>query len=69
MSSAANRRILLETVNDLVKARAPTAEQLNAVYMALAQVSTDLIGENCQVILRIDEAPKSEASSEGASGG
>lgn len=55
MSPVVNRRVLLETVNSLVRASAPTAEQLQAVFQALAQVTTDLTGDHCKLVLQFSE--------------
>lgn len=53
MSEIANKRALLESANALVKTNQPTLEHLSAVVDALAQVASDLIGEQCTVHLRV----------------
>jgi hypothetical protein len=54
MSDIANRRVFLERANMLVKKSQPTLEDLSAVADALAQVMTDILGADCQIICKVD---------------
>lgn len=53
--NVANRRILLERTNALVKKSEPTLVDISDVGNALAQVITDLIGADCRVVIKVDE--------------
>lgn len=54
MSEIANRRVLLERTNALVKTNQPTLEHISAVVEALAQVITDLLDTDCRVVIKLD---------------
>jgi hypothetical protein len=53
MSKVAHRRALSAATNALVKTNAPTEEHYTAVVDALAQVFTDDVGVECQVVIKL----------------
>jgi hypothetical protein len=60
MSEVANKRLLVEAVNSLVKKSAPEMADLDAVCLALAAVFSDLL---CvKVALRMDVEEKDWAT-------
>lgn len=57
MSTIVNKRNLMETVQALVKAREPNEHHLSAVFQTLAQVATDMTGQDCELVLRFKLGP------------
>ncbi|SAL26164.1 hypothetical protein [Caballeronia telluris] len=55
MSEIANKRVLMERAQALIKASEPTLDQLGGVAEALAQVATDLIGADCRIVIKVDQ--------------
>lgn len=57
MSAIVNKRKFLEAAQALVKARAADETHFAEVFSTLAQVTTDALGRDCELVLRL----KSEA--------
>lgn len=53
MSAAANKRKFLEAAHALVKASVADESHFAEVFSTLAQVTTDGLGRECELVLRL----------------
>lgn len=61
MSLIVHKRELAEATQELVKAAVVSPWHLTAIFNALAQVTSDLTGEDCELIMRVKRATKETA--------
>jgi hypothetical protein len=62
MSDAvANKRILAEAVHTLIKTNTPDLPEMQAAANALAQVFSDMLGVDVQLVMRMDRAQLAQA--------
>jgi hypothetical protein len=56
MSHIANKRALAEAVQRLIKTTSPDIEHMKDAAGALAQVFSDMLGVDVQLVMRMDRA-------------
>lgn len=56
MSVIVNKRKLAESVQTVVKASVVQPGHLEAVFQSLAQIVTDVTGQECELVLRFKSA-------------